>query len=832
MRARRLVLVVGSVSLTAASTSFIPPPKAVTSVTQDPRGHTMVTFDNGAAYDAGVFNTRGSVSFTTLGTTGVQAMPVGASYGLLSGSGTFASLIVRLPPNPQANDLVRIGGNVTVTTLTVQDASGNAVAVGFMPAFTQMSFAYLYGAWTPLILPAAAYTLTTAAITSALGYTPYDAANPAGYVTQNALAGMGFGSAAYQPAAAFDAAGAAAAEAARAEQVEENLYPANNPAGFITLAQVPTYTLPAADPNTLGGVKIGANLSISKDGTISVAAPYVLTSAGIAAALGYAPYSAANPSGFITQAAIDALKLGSAASQSTTAFDAAGLAAAEASRAESAEAGFYPASNPAGFITASQVPAYVLAPATSSALGGVRIGSNITLANDGTISVAAPYNLTSAAIASVLGFTPYSSANPAGYITQTAITALNLGSAASQASSAFDAAGLAAAETARAETVEAALYPANNPAGYITQAAITALGLGSAAYQPASAFDAAGLASAEATRAKTAEAGLYPASNPSGFITQSAITALNLQSAASQPSSAFDASGLAATEAARAKAAEANLYPASNPSGFITAAQVPAYSLAPASSSALGGVKIGANISVSGGVISVAAPYSLTSAAIAAALGFAPIAASGAPVLSVAGLTGAITVTQLQSGLGLASAAYQAATAFDAAGLAAAETARAKTAEALLYPTTNPSGFITTAQAPVQSVASLTGTITLAALQSALGLPYVLPVATSTTIGGVTSGLTYFNRTTTPISVSLAAISLVQAGFLPSVTVTVPGVSKGDFVLASYAATPPANLTISGVQATAANTVVVTPVATAALNIATQNISFNFTWMH
>jgi hypothetical protein len=39
------------------------------------------------------------------------------------------------------------------------------------------------------------------------------------------------------------------------------------------------YILPKASNNTLGGVKVGANLSISGDGTISVAAPYVLTTA-------------------------------------------------------------------------------------------------------------------------------------------------------------------------------------------------------------------------------------------------------------------------------------------------------------------------------------------------------------------------------------------------------------------------------------------------------------------------------------------------------------------------------------------------------------------------
>lgn len=60
------------------------------------------------------------------------------------------------------------------------------------------------------------------------------------------------------------------------------------------LAGLSNYTLPAATSSTLGGVKIGSNITISS-GTVS------LTSANVKAALGYTP---ANSSGIVTYSAL------------------------------------------------------------------------------------------------------------------------------------------------------------------------------------------------------------------------------------------------------------------------------------------------------------------------------------------------------------------------------------------------------------------------------------------------------------------------------------------------------------------------------------------------
>lgn len=96
---------------------------------------------------------------------------------------------------------------------------------------------------------------------------------------------------------------------------------AADPNGNVQINGSNQYVLPTATSSTLGGVKIGSNVSVAPDGTISVAAP---------------------------------------------------------------------------------TPPYTLPIASSSTLGGVKIGANVNVAGDGTISVAAPYTLP-IATASVLG---------------------------------------------------------------------------------------------------------------------------------------------------------------------------------------------------------------------------------------------------------------------------------------------------------------------------------------------------------------------------------------------------------------------------------------------
>jgi hypothetical protein len=67
-----------------------------------------------------------------------------------------------------------------------------------------------------------------------------------------------------------------------------------------------------------------------------------------------------------------------------------------------------------GVFTFNPATAYTLTTATNSALGGVKIGANITAAGDGTISVAAPYTLTTGTASALGGVKIGSGINAAG----------------------------------------------------------------------------------------------------------------------------------------------------------------------------------------------------------------------------------------------------------------------------------------------------------------------------------------------------------------------------------------------------------------------------------
>lgn len=153
-------------------------------------------------------------------------------------------------------------------------------------------------------------------------------------------------------------------------------HPSTHPASMITglstvatsgsyndLTNKPTipsaYTLPNATSSTLGGVKIGSNISVSS-GTISI------TKSNVTSALGYTPPT------------------------SDTVYD----------NATATTAGLMSASDKIKLDgIAAGANKYSLPAATSSTLGGVKIGSNISVSS-GTIS------LTKANITAALGYTP------------------------------------------------------------------------------------------------------------------------------------------------------------------------------------------------------------------------------------------------------------------------------------------------------------------------------------------------------------------------------------------------------------------------------------------
>ena len=96
-----------------------------------------------------------------------------------------------------------------------------------------------------------------------------------------------------------------------------------------------SYSLTPATTSALGGIKVGAGLSVAADGTLSGSAPYSLTPA--------------------TAVALGGIKVG------------AGLSVA----ADGTLSGSAP---------------YSLTPATATALGGIKVGTNLSVAADGTLS--------------------------------------------------------------------------------------------------------------------------------------------------------------------------------------------------------------------------------------------------------------------------------------------------------------------------------------------------------------------------------------------------------------------------------------------------------------
>lgn len=133
------------------------------------------------------------------------------------------------------------------------------------------------------------------------------------------------------------------------------------------------YSLPNATSSTLGGVKIGSNITVSS-GTIS------LTKANVTNALGYTPPTTNTTYSNMTAA-------------TASAAGKAGLVPAPAAGKQNS---FLRGD---GTWVVPTDTKYSLPNATSSTLGGVKIGSNITVSS-GTIS------LTKANVTSALGYTP------------------------------------------------------------------------------------------------------------------------------------------------------------------------------------------------------------------------------------------------------------------------------------------------------------------------------------------------------------------------------------------------------------------------------------------
>ena len=215
------------------------------------------------------------------------------------------------------------------------------------------------------------FTFVPTDVVTSLGFTPYNATNPAGYITSAGIAANISGT---------------YAGSISSSQVTTALgftpYNATNPAGYISgisgsdVTTALGYT-PYNATNPTGYITsagIAANISGTYAGSIS--------STQITTGLGFTPYDATNPTGYITSAGIAANISGTYTGSISSTQITTGL-------------GFtpYDATNPTGYITSAGIAA------------------NISGTYAGSIS--------STQVTTALGFTPYNATNPAGYISST-----------------------------------------------------------------------------------------------------------------------------------------------------------------------------------------------------------------------------------------------------------------------------------------------------------------------------------------------------------------------------------------------------------------------------
>lgn len=210
---------------------------------------------------------------------------------------------------------------------TVRSTLTAAVKASFLPSQTGNAGKFLTTDATSTSWTA----LTSGNITTALGFTPYNATNPAGYIT-------GITSSDVTTALGFTP------------------YNATNPSGYITTAGARgaiSVTGAGSYDSATGVINIvgGVTSFNTRTGAIT------LSSADVTTALGFTPYNSTNPNGYLT---------GITSTQVTTAL------------------GYTPynSSNPSGYIS----------------------------------------GITSGMVTTALGYTPYNSSNPSGYITSSALS--------------------------------------------------------------------------------------------------------------------------------------------------------------------------------------------------------------------------------------------------------------------------------------------------------------------------------------------------------------------------------------------------------------------------
>lgn len=297
-----------------------------------------LTAGTGVSVSGGPITSSGAITVTNTAPDQVVSLTAGTnvtitgtypSFTIAATGGSGSGTVTSVDASGGTTGLSFSGGPITTSgtltlggTLAVANggtgattASGARTSLGLATVAATGAYADLSGQPTNVstFTNDSGYltTVTSGQVTTALGFTPYNAANPSGYLSTVSLTANVTGT---LPIANGGTNATTAADAL----TSLGAYPATNPTGYITSSALSGYltsataattyqpldgdlTAIAALAGTTGLIRKTAADTYSLD-----TATYLtgITSGQVTTALGFTPYDAANPTGYITSSAL------------------------------------------------------------------------------------------------------------------------------------------------------------------------------------------------------------------------------------------------------------------------------------------------------------------------------------------------------------------------------------------------------------------------------------------------------------------------------------------------------------------------------------------------
>ena len=185
-----------------------------------------------------------------------RSLSTGTQIATVTVDGATTTLFA---PSPPTNYVSSINTKTGAVTLTATDVGALPSSTTYVSNINSKTGAVTLTAGNNIAVSATSNTITisavitTATVTNALGYTPYNSTNPNGYTSNiGTVTGVKINNSTKAPSSGVVDLG--------------------------TVLTTYTYTLPTASTTTLGGIKIGNGLSINSTGVVSAAVTAAVTS--------------------------------------------------------------------------------------------------------------------------------------------------------------------------------------------------------------------------------------------------------------------------------------------------------------------------------------------------------------------------------------------------------------------------------------------------------------------------------------------------------------------------------------------------------------------------